>query len=326
MTRADAPIPVLDPMLLNMEFPLAEQFFPLGFPLRLAANHPEVLAGARESWGLFPPIFDVNPVEVRFAVTAGRSGVALPAPVFLAQRHLISMVGDAANFAVCDYTQSFGYGWITQAVVEHRAWFRWYYLDALVYMLLAQLHLAPVHAACVSRHGHGVLICGVSGAGKSTLAYACARSGWTYVADDSSMLVRKAGGRRVVGKPHHIRFRETAGALFQELGGRLASRSMNRKLTIEIPTAELPGIQTALTCEVSRIVFLNRDGRPDAQLVPIDRPDALQRLLRDLVPYHRPVFEEQVRTLENLIEVPSLELRYGDLDAAVRELELLVSN
>jgi hypothetical protein len=235
------------------------------------------------------------------------------------------MVGDAANFAVCDYTQSFGYGWITPAVVERRAWFRWYFLEALVYTLLAQLHVTPVHAACVSRHGNGVLLCGVSGAGKSTLAYACARSGWTYVADDATMLVRRAGGRQVVGKPHHIRFRETAGVLFQELGGRLASWGLNGKPTIEIPTAELPGIQTALTCEVSRVVFLNRDGRRDAQLVPIDGPDALQRLVRGLGLYDRPVYEDQLRTLENLIEVPSFELRYGDLDAAVRELELLVN-
>ena len=42
MTRADAPISVLDPMLLNMEFPLAEQFFRWVFPLHLTANHPTV--------------------------------------------------------------------------------------------------------------------------------------------------------------------------------------------------------------------------------------------------------------------------------------------
>ena len=62
-----------------------------------------------------------------------------------------------------------------------------------------------------------MLLCGDSGAGKSSLAFACALKGWTYVADDSSRLIRGQQDRVVVGNPYQMRFRESAVHLFLEL-------------------------------------------------------------------------------------------------------------
>ncbi|MDA0204716.1 MAG: hypothetical protein O2795_05130 [Acidobacteria bacterium] len=47
----------------------------------------------------------------------------------------------------------------------------------MVYCLLTEKHLPPIHTGCVALGGQGLLLVGDSGAGKSTLAFGCARLG-----------------------------------------------------------------------------------------------------------------------------------------------------
>lgn len=313
-----------DPLLFHAELPLSECFYPLGFPLRVETDHPAVLRAARDSWGAFPKLFEADALEVRFFVEQGQNDALPPPPVFRGNRNLISIVSDAGNFVLCDYTRRFAFGWLNSAVVGNSAWFRWYFLDAVVYMLLAQLYATPIHAACVARNGRGVLLCGASGVGKSTLAYACARRGWTFIGDDSAMLPRTGEGRRVIGRPYSMRFRDTASGLLPELNGRLAARRVNGKLTIEIPSAEL-AIESALECTAGALVFLDRREACDATVVPVARGNALGRLAADLAEYDAPVMEEWARSLEQLARVPAFELRYSELQGAVSRLEDIVS-
>ena len=322
MTPENAPVIAPDPYQLTAGMPLHAVFYPLGFPLQIETNHMAVLAAAGQSWDLFPPRFQEPPIKLRLAVSPDGDS-PLAQPVFRAQGHLFSIVGDAANFAVVDYTQAFAFGWFTSAVAADPGWFRWYYLEALAYVLLAHLYVTPVHAACVARKGNGILLCGNSGAGKSSLAYACARRGWTFLSDDSVALVRARPGRAVIGKPYQFRFRDTAAALFPELGGLLASRHPNGKLTMEVPAAAFPNISIAPQCEAGPLVFLNRDGRRRASLSPLEPGLALARLAADMPLYHQPVAEAHRRSIETLVEAPCFELRYGDLDSAVSELESL---
>jgi hypothetical protein len=324
MDRAECLSPLNDPLLLTTDLPLLASWNPLGFPLQVATNHPAVLAAAEESWRLFPQAYDKPPLQLRMAVAQGTDD-SLPVPVFRAQGHLTSIIGNAENFAVCDYTRSFGFGWMTPAVVEYRNWFRWYFLDSLVYTLLDQLYLTTVHAACVARNGCGVLLCGESGAGKSTLSFACALRGWTFLSDDGTSLVRHREDHAVIGNPHRFHFRDTAAAIFPEMRGRLATPKLNGKLTIEVPTSELPGVPLAYECNVRHIVFLRRDGRRRAALSPLDGGTALEYLMRDRPLFDRPVHEEQVISLRRLTGMPCFELRYGDLDSAVNELDSLVT-
>jgi len=210
--------------------------------------------------------------------------------------------------------------------VERQAFFRWYFLDAIAYLLLAQLHLAPVHAACVARRGRGILFAGVSGAGKSTLAYACARAGWTYVCDDAAMLLRTRQRPTVAGKPFQIRFRHDAGRVLPEFAGLSASRDLNGKLTAEIATASLPGIETAGECEVHAVVFLQRDGRTEPVLTTLSADGAYGRLVQDMPVYPAQYFGEQRRSLWALCRRPAFAFQYGALDKAVERLEQLAES
>ncbi len=63
---------------------------------------------------------------------------------------------------------------------------RYEFLEFAVFTLAARAQLLmPLHAACVSRRGRGLLLMGPSGAGKSTMALHCALRQLDFVAEDA---------------------------------------------------------------------------------------------------------------------------------------------
>ncbi|MBI3472347.1 MAG: aldolase [Candidatus Solibacter usitatus] len=312
---------VNDPLRHCVDLPLRATFYPLGFPAGIETNSPLVLRAARESWGEWAEAFPRPPLRVRVAVAEGPAAVDPPA--FRAQRQLLAIVAGADNFALCDLGAGFAFCWVTAATLEDAGYFRFHFLEAMVYCTLAQLHVTPVHAACAALEDRGVLLCGASGAGKTCLAYALARRGWQYVSDDGTNLLRDGGARIVVGKPHHIRFRPSAAELFPELAGRLATTPAGRKPTIEIRTCEIPGIARSTTCRAEYILFLNRASGTTG-LAPLSREEALARLVAELPLFEESAYQQQIRTLHGLLEAPAFELRYATLEAGARAIEDLV--
>jgi hypothetical protein len=310
-----------DPMSGAFELPLHQRVFPLGFPLDLSANHSAVAECARESWGAYPPRFDTPAIQFRVLVNSSPVGSLPPPPAYCVQGHLMSAVSDSAHFAMSDYPRSYAFGCFSEKAVCSHDWFRWYFLEAVVYSLLAQLYLASVHAACVALGGRGVLLCGESGAGKTSLSYACARRGWTFLSDDSSAMLRAAHSQTVLGKPHQLHFRPTASEMFPELRGKLEKFHPNGKATVEVPTTEL---DTAFDATAYVFIFLNRTGCVCPSLKQISSRDAFERIARDLPFYSEEVNEQQMACLRRLSKVPAFELQYGALDSAVDKLESLL--
>jgi hypothetical protein len=312
-----------DPLGYGVCLPLERVVYPLGFPAHIATNSKQVLKAVGESWADYSQAFNESPIEVR--IVAGEDGNApfAGAPTFRAQEHLLSIVADPANQAIVDLHRSFAWCRLSAKTIEDRAWARYHFLEAAVYVILTYRHFTPLHAACVERGGRGVLLCGVSGAGKSTLAFACARAGWRYLTDDAAMILRHASEPILIGKPHHIRFRESASDVLPELRGLEAMRSPNGKLTIELRTADLRDFPVTNRCAVNAAVFLNRNGEHPARLSEIDKTEAWVRLRESMPLWTRAVNREQERTLQSLVEGDTLELRYRDLVDAVRELERL---
>jgi hypothetical protein len=303
-----------DPLSITAELPLTAEFFPLGFPLRLATNSPEVMEAAACAWRAFPPAFPVEPVDLRVVVEAGDE-TPVP-PLFRAQQHLIVISG-GANFAVCDHTRNFAFCRLNTAAATDRDFTRYYVLEAVALFTLTQLHVTPVHAACIARGGRALMLCGESGAGKSTLAYACARRGWTYISDNESWLLRR-DGRTILGHPTRIRLRDTAAGLFPELAGRPAV-NFNGKRSIILDAA---GLDTAFQCRPEGIVFLKRDGTP-ARLTTAQ--GACEQLLAGIIQYTPEVRAAHRASLERFTEIPAVELHYTGLEDAIPALEGLVT-
>ena len=75
------PLPVADVVHARMEFPLKARFSPLGFPLEISTNSPEVLEAAAQGWGVFEELFQTPLLRIQVGVMGERSGECPPTPV-----------------------------------------------------------------------------------------------------------------------------------------------------------------------------------------------------------------------------------------------------
>jgi len=312
-----------DPLLYDFEMPLRAVHYPVGFPLEIATNSEEILAAARESWGYFNKVFAYPPLALRIGVLDGGPADCPPEPVHRQQRNLRACVADTENFSVSDLKNGFAFAWLTRATVENRAYLRWHFLEAMSWNLLGA-YLTPVHAACVRLQDRGVLLCGDSSAGKSSLAYACAKNGWLYMADDSSSLVRGRREPLVVGNPYQIRFRESAVELFPELKQWPLTLRATGEMAIEVRTARMPEVRTMTECFIDYIVFLRRGHAGPPRLLPFPKHEALRWFEQVICCGEGEVVEAQKASLQNLLTAEIFELRYGGLAAAVGRLEEMV--
>ena len=152
--------------------------------------------------------------------------------------------------------------------------------------------------------------------------FACARAGWTFLADDATSLLQASEDRLAIGMPHQARLRDDAARLFPELQGFCPSARPNGKRSIEIQIDKFPQIRTALQCRIEAIVFLNRgSGTPGLQHLPTE--DAVETLLSGMPSYGPEVRARHEHTMSRLLEVPAYRLCYQCLQEAMKLLEAL---
>ncbi|HEY1493512.1 MAG TPA: hypothetical protein VGF49_03180 [Candidatus Solibacter sp.] len=310
-----------DPLLCDFDLALSGTFYPAGFPLHLATNSRDVMDAAAESWSPFPRLFDTPPMEFRVLVEA--AGVLSAEPRFRKQGHILSFVSDAHNFATGDCNTLSATFYLSAATAADHASLRWFYLEALAYMLLTQRYVLSLHAACIARDGEGILICGKSAAGKSTLSFAAARAGFTYLADDCTWLLLNSADPIAIGKPHQVRFRQDAVQHFPEVTGYLASLRPNGKRSIELPTSLFPTLLTAGRCPVHCLVFPDRAGDGPAHAERMVPAEVAEVLLADLPSYGPEVNAMHEQTVESLTKLSAWRLHYRTLEDAIRLLREL---
>jgi hypothetical protein len=221
--------PVFDAFGYAVELPLETVVNALGFAVRVITNSEDVITAAEQSWSGFPRLFEDYMLEFRIVVSNNELAERPSGIVRGAQKHLMTAISDAANYAVCDLDREFAFFWLAPATARDKDFFRRYYLNNLIEVMLWHSHLTMIHAACVARNGRAVLLCGESGAGKSCLSFSCARRGWTFIGDDGASLVRRSKPPIVVGGPREVHFRPTALEILPELGGQTgASRCVGQ--------------------------------------------------------------------------------------------------
>jgi hypothetical protein len=276
------------------------------------------MRAAAEAWQPFTQGFDTPALD--FRVLVEQDGPPSAEPRFRKQGDLLSFVSDACNFATADCATLSASFHLSEATASDSASLRWFYLEALAYMLLTQRYVVSLHAGCVAHDGGGILICGRSAAGKSTLSFAAARAGFTYVSDDCTWLLLNSPDLIAIGKPHQVRFRPDAGRHFPEVAGRLATLRPNGKRSMELPTSLFPGLQTAARCPVRALVFLDRQSSGPAGVERMNRADVAEQLLADLPSYGAEVNAMHEQTVHNLAALPAWGLRYRTLEDAIHLL------
>jgi len=306
-----------------MSLPLRGIFYPLGFSIEIMTNCSAVLSASNESFGHVGYRRGNMPLQIRIGVVDGSGSLCPPEPTRREFNHLYSLVADAENQALLDLESGANFTWLTQPAVDNRLYFRSNFLEKTVYLLLGASVVTDIHAACISKNGNGILLCGNSGAGKTTLAYACARAGWTYTSDDTSYLVNDTEPPRVIGHSHRVRFRPSAKQLFPELECHAVTPRMEGKPSIEVPISELPIEKTAAEVAVHSIVYLSRVPLAKSELLRLPSGTAPKRM-SDALYSAGQIHSKHIKRLEVLHDVQTYELKYCELRDAIEALESLI--
>ena len=314
-----------DTLLADFHLPLSDTFYPLGYPVEILTNSGDVLLAAFETFGQATECRPGPPLKIRVGVSHSSSSSCPPEPIRREYNHLYSLVADGENQALLDLQRCLSFTWVTENTVKNRLYFRYNFLEKVVYLLLGSSVVTDLHAACVSKSGRGILLCGNSGAGKSTLAYACARAGWTYTSDDTSYLINDSHPPRVIGHAHRARFRPAAKTLFPELAAFEISPRMEGKPSLEVQTSMLPIPSIAAEVEIAFIVYLNRNSPGLGRLIKLPEGTGTRRLCAELYSAGeiRALHEQKLQALRS---VPAFELQYQSTDEAIEILDLLLSS
>lgn len=304
------------------ELSLKAVFYPYGFPAEVRTNSDLVLNLYEELWGRFEQQHDTEPIQCHVQLVESDSVECPPAPTYRLMQPLMICVADVDNYGVVDLEACRIKITISRAAVRYPLYAQ-YFLLGTPGCCVATRYSTPVHAGCVALDGRGVLLCGDSGAGKSTLSYACARAGWTYVADDGSFLLNGGTERKVTGESYKVRFRPSAVELFPELEGLDITPRAAGKPSIELTTAPMIQFVRAQTTRVDFLVFLNRSAGGPPQLVPYRR-DVARQFLRQTLYGTAETLAVQYAAIERLLAAEVFELRYSDLNWAVDRLQALV--
>lgn len=320
-----AELPLRDYLEARGKLTLESMYFPVGYPVRVLSNCPQVLEAAAQSWGSFHPVFHRAPLEILLEVklNSAKNHMLPPAPVHTLNGSLLVEFADHDNYFISDLKNGRALARVTEATVLSSEYFRYFFLEAATLSMIASLRAVGIHAACVTVEGKGILLCGDAGDGKSTLSFGGSRSGWTYVTDDATYLPMDREDRLVVGNCNKVRFRPSSAELFPELAGRSITPRAAGKPSIEIAMAEWPEISTSCTTAVDYLLFLNRRQIETQELVPL-RPSTVwpwftQYFLRST----RESWLGQEAAISRLLSAHIFELRYHDLTWAIHRINQL---
>src|SRR5579862_1228804 len=277
-TSIDSEFPTL--MMEPPELSLHATYFPFGFPAEVRTNSKTVLELFGDLWGKFSKQRDTEPIRCEVQLVEDHGTSCPAAPVYRLMLPLMISIADAGNHCIVDLERAEAKIVLSRAALRHPAYAQYFFLGVPA-CCIATRYATPVHAACVALNGRGVLLCGDSGAGKSTLAYACARSGWTYVSDDGTYILDGGVDREVTGNCHQVRFRPTATKIFPEFEGCENTPRAAGKPSIELPTAPMAHITCAQSTRADFICFLNRSAADSPQLVPFSK-DLARRSMRQV--------------------------------------------
>jgi energy-coupling factor transporter ATP-binding protein EcfA2 len=311
-----------DALLSDMHLPLRGTFYPLGFAVDIITNDPTVLEAAHESFSHSSLCRDNAALQVRIGVSEGGGPERPPEPTRREYNHLYSLTADTDNHAVLDLKTCISFVWLNKSALKSNLYFRYNFLEKVVYLLLGASVVTDIHAACVSKNGRGILLCGDSGAGKSTLSYACAKAGWTYTSDDTSYLINASARPRVIGHSHRVRFRPASRDLFPELANCKVTPRMEGKPSIEVPISALPPVRTAAETDVHAIVYLHRHPSAAGSLTQLPTGTATERARKELYSAGE-IRAKHEQILEILSDIPTYDLHYCTLDQAIVQLDLL---
>jgi hypothetical protein len=176
------------------------------------------------------------------------------------------------------------FGVFSSRVVADSARWRKDILPTIAGILAPVISIVPVHAACLTTGGAGVLLAGSSGIGKSTLAITLARLGYRFLADEWTYLAENNGEVLAWSIPVPVKLLPDAITYFPELSSYRCTTSLNGELAYEVSPQQCFTLSRAASCRVSTIVLLERSAERGCRIEPVASSEAISRLAADIEP------------------------------------------
>jgi hypothetical protein len=197
----------------------------------------------------------------------------LPAPShFRGLRHLVFAMLEPRSFLSFDLLRRRVMGMLSPAAAHDPCFWNSRLLPISIGVLGTTVGLAPLHCACLDRHGSGLLVAGNSGTGKSTLTAALAKRGFAVVSDDWTYVSTLHGTPLAHGLFAPVKLLPDTIRYFPELRYSEPRKTLNGEFAHEIDPAKVFGSQWKASSDPRWILFLERSSAPGCRFVPC-RPE-----------------------------------------------------
>jgi HPr Serine kinase C-terminal domain len=248
-------------------------------------------------------------------------------PHFRGLHHIVVASFGESDVFVFDLLRRTVRGVISETTAQDALFWNATMLPIAVGVLGATVGVLPVHCACLSNQGEGLLIAGTSGAGKSTLSVALAQHGFDFVSDDWTYLSHQDGRLLAHGMSTPVKLLPDAVRHFPLLEGQTLRHTLNGELAYEV-SAELDvGARVISRCKPRRVIFLVRSDEPTSELISIPTTQTrayLEASVEQLPPQLASVARQRATLMRRLAELPCWTYRYGGTPQfAARELKRL---
>jgi hypothetical protein len=198
--------------------------------------------------------------------------------------------------------------------------------------LMERLGRFALHAACLAdADGNGLLLSGPSGAGKSTLTLALAHAGMGFLGDDVVFLEPGPAGTpgvRALGFADALGLGTFAATRFPQLASLAAQVPVDGFPKRLLRFEELFGRRSVASCTPRVIVFPEVTPDLPSTVTPIDRGEALLRLVPDVLLTHGQATQAHVAAIAKLLgQVGCYAVRSGhDLERAAELTRALIQS
>jgi hypothetical protein len=288
--------PVADPFGELLLYPHRLSCHVLGARCDFRSNSSSLIALAKAAFSRLPRhrLFSTTPrasVTLRLEPGESLGSVREPPPLrTYAGEGLVYGVMDAANHAIVCPAQMSALVVISRGMLRFPYHARYELIEFAVYVLATRaLRLIPVHAAGVSRRGHGLLLVGNSGAGKSTLTLHAMLGGLTLLSEDCVFVEARTWLASAVPTFLHLRNSSVRTLKDGKLAGALRRapiirrRSRVEKYEIDLRTGSWPIARTAT--RITSIVFLSTERGTNGKLLQRLPQRRLRSMLIATQPY-----------------------------------------
>ncbi len=234
-------------------------------------------------------------------------------PHFRGLGHLVTASFGEANVFVFDLACRKVVATICQELAADRDFWDRILLPIALGVLGPAVGVVPVHAACLTFDGLGMLIAGESGAGKSTLSVALAQHGFGYISDDWSYLTLQRDQLVSHGMSVPAKLLPDAVKHFPALTQCRLAPALNGELAYELGAAEL-GVEAQLSCEPRWFFFLERKTELGCRLRPAfseEAQDYVERSVERLPPELGEMIQTRADLLRTLSRLSCWKLSYG---------------